>query len=388
MFSRRTAWDRALNPLSERLERIRAEGRPIIDLTESNPTRCGLQYPVDSILRSLAHPRVLEYEPDPLGQPRAREALRTHLGLEGVHVEIDDLLFTSGTSEAFAFLFKVLCDPGDNVIAFAPSYPLFELLTAGESIELRSCALIEDAGWTIDFRALESVADKRTRAILVVSPGNPTGQYLKTWELERLGVLCAERGWALICDEVFSSYRHSDDPDLVRTAVARQPPCLCFSLGGLSKLALLPQLKLSWILAGGPIEQRREAMERLELVADAFLSVNMPVQLALAELLELSVELRTQVMERLALNRSTLKAARQLGGNWSAPPFEGGWNAVLKIPKKTSDEELCLRLLDAGVLAQPGYFYDFATEGRLVISLLPKPTDFATGLATLIELLR
>ncbi|HLL54237.1 MAG TPA: pyridoxal phosphate-dependent aminotransferase [Myxococcaceae bacterium] len=244
MFSRRTAWDRAENELTRRLGALRARGAPLLDLTESNPTHAGLAYPAERILSALADPGALRYEPDPRGLRTAREAVAAHLRRDGAAVSPDELLLTASTSEAYAWLFKLLCEPGDSVLAFSPSYPLLEYLTALESVELVHAHLLEAAGWALDLDEVRRLATPRTRAVIAVNPANPTGQFLARGELDALLALCAERGWAFICDEVFNGYGVGEDAERVRSVAGRESPALTFALSGLSKAAGLPQLKL------------------------------------------------------------------------------------------------------------------------------------------------
>lgn len=388
MFSRRTGWDRTENPLARRLSELRAGGAPLIDLTESNPTRCGFAYPAERILPALAQPEGLVYAPDPRGLLPAREAVARHLAKDGISVDPGELLLTASTSEAYAWLFKLLCDPGDAVLAFSPSYPLFEYLTALESVELAHAALIGEGGWAVDVDEVRRSAPERTRAVIAVNPANPTGQFLRQSELDALLALCAERGWAFLCDEVFGGYGFGEDPERVRSVAGRESPALTFSLSGLSKAAGLPQLKLGWICVGGPPAERAEALARLELIADSYLSVNTPVQLAAGALLEAGAEVRRQIRERVLWNRTALEAARPEDAPWDVLPAEGGWYAVLRLPRSLDEEETCLRLLEAGVVVQPGYFFDFASGSYLVVSLLPAEDAFAEGARRLAQVLQ
>lgn len=389
MFSRRTAWSRAPNPLAQRLERLQALGQPLVDLTESNPLHAQLEYPSERILAALAAPQAVSYDPDPRGLLSARRAVCRHLAEAGASIEPEDVLLTASTSEAYAYLFKLLCDPRDNVLVFDPSYPLFDFLTRLEAVELRRGALVPASGWGLDVEGLGALGDERTRAVIVVNPGNPTGQFLKAHEWAALDALCVERDWALISDEVFADYALTpDEPERVRCAAARAGRALTFSLSGLSKVAGLPQLKLGWICAGGPEDVRREALQRLELIADTYLSVNTPVQVALEELLEAGVLVRRQIIERVAANRRLLRERQRAGAPWSLLPAEAGWSAVLRVPVQPPEEELCLQLLEAGVSVQPGYFFDFASPGYVVLSCLPPSAVFAEGVERIARVLQ
>jgi alanine-synthesizing transaminase len=363
---------------------MRAEGREPIDLTESNPWRCELSYPTEAIQRALAA-GADGYAPEALGLGEARRAVCRYVADHGARVDERQVVITSSTSEAYAFLFKLLCEPGDDVLVPAPSYPLFEYLTGLESVEGRSYPLAFDGGWHLEPGAVADVAGRRTRAVLLMSPGNPTGAFLKRAELAGLQTLCAENEWALICDEVFADYGHGADGERVRTVLAHEASALTFAVSGLSKVAGLPQHKLAWLVSAGPQALVDEAMGRLELISDTFLSVGTPVQRALPELLGLAPGLQRQIRERVQENRARLLAVRPADAPWSILPAEGGWYAVLRVGREPGEEERCLALLEAGVHVHPGYFFDFPTPGFLVVSLLPPPDAFARGAKALAE---
>ena len=369
-FSRRTAWPRALNPIAERLELRRQSGATWIDLTESNPTRCEFRYPVDEIAAALCAPRLESYEPEPRGCRSAREAVARYLGTKGARISASDVVLCASTSEAYSYLFKLLCDPGDNVLVPQPGYPLFEFLIGAEGLETRSYS-------AFDLRSVEKASDQRTRAIVVVSPTTPTGTFLKRTEFELLDRLCAANAWSLIVDEVFSDY--AKDAGTVRTVLAWPSRSLLFSLSGLSKVAGLPHLKLSWLAARGEVGVLGEALARLDLVADSYLSVNSPVQRALPKLLELAPAFQRQVRERVGMNRDLLISLSTNQSQWRLLPSEGGWFAVIEIGEGLGEESTCLALLDQGVLVHPGYFFDFPRQGHLVLSLLPPAELFALG---------
>jgi alanine-synthesizing transaminase len=380
MFSHRTAWDRRLGVLAEGLAERRAAGRPVLDLTETNPTRAGLQCPPD-LLRALADPRGCCYEPAAQGLRSAREAVAADYAARGAEVHPDQLLLTASTSEAYGLLFKLLCDPGDDVLVPRPSYPLFEYLATLESVAVRHYPLQYDGEWHVSFDALEAVATPRTRAVVVVSPNNPTGSFLKRDEAQRLRHLCAGRGWALVSDEVFVDYRLRGDPRRP-VSMAEDSAALTFSLGGLSKSCGLPQLKLAWIATAGPAALREEARQRLELVADTYLSVSTPVQLAAPAILARHAELRRPIAQRVVDNLGELRRQLACGSAATLLDVEGGWSAVLRVPASWPDEKWALFLLEQdGVLVHPGYFFDFETEAFLVLSLLTPPEDFAAGVA-------
>jgi alanine-synthesizing transaminase len=382
-FSARTRWDRTPNPLTLALAERRRRGAPILDLTESNPTRCGLGLRDAGDLRGLASESALGYDPDPRGLLSAREAVASLYQDHGVHLTPDAIFLTAGTSEAYAWLFRLLAEPGDEVLVPTPCYPLFDFLARINDVVLRPYPLLEEAGFRIDIGRLRGVTGPRARAILVVSPGNPTGAFLKRDEHEALELLCAERGMALIADEVFGDYGIGVDPERLTTAAA-SVGSLTFVLDGLSKRLALPQLKLGWIAASGPGDDLDEALARLEVIADTHLSVNTPVQSALPDLLKLRLAIQSGVKRRLESNRRTLEEVLAPPRPVHALPSEGGWSAVLRVPVTKRDEEWALTLLERdGVLVQPGYFYDFSGEGRLVVSLLPEREAFAEGIGRL-----
>jgi alanine-synthesizing transaminase len=319
--------------------------------------------------------------------PSAREAVAEHLASRGATVSAAHLILSASTSEAYGWLFKLLCEPGDNVLVPAPSYPLFEYLTRLEGVELRPYRLPRVHGFGLDVEEVAAARDARSRAVLVVNPGNPTGHSLHEGELAALAKLCADSGLALISDEVFSDFAWDSEPDRVATVAGRSLPMLTFSLSGLSKVAGLPGLKLGWTHVGGPAEARDEALARLEWIADTFLSVGTPVQQALPGLLAHAPRFQAALLERVRENRRRLVAARPSGATWDVVPAHGGWSTVLRIPCEPGEEAVCLALLDAGVAVQPGYFYDFAGGAFLVLSLLPPSGVFASALGPLVRVL-
>jgi hypothetical protein len=380
MFSERTRWDLRPNRLAERLAARRAAGARLLDLTESNPTRAGLRCP-DGLLESLSRPPARLYEPSPFGLPAARAAAAADFARRGFPVSVERVVLSASTSEAYAFLFKLLCDPGDEVLVPRPGYPLFEFLATLESVRVRSYPLVHDGRWSIDLSALRALVSPRTRAVVVVNPGNPTGAYLRSEELEALEALCAERGLALVSDEVFADFSFREDPRRA-ASVARDGPALAFALGGLSKSCGLPQLKLAWTAVTGPPRLVADALARLEVVADTYLSVSTPVQVAAPDLLARREELQAPLRERVAANLLALRSALGPGSPATLLEPEGGWSAVLRVPATSTEEERVTRLLDQrDVLVHPGYFFDFPHEAFLVLSLLPPPAEFAEGVA-------
>jgi len=365
VFSSRLSWNLQTNRLSALADRKRRAGDPILDLTESNPTHAGIEYPRE-ILTALADERALRYDPTPRGLPSALESVSAYYGGE---ITPSRILLTASTSEAYSYLFKLLADPGDEILAPRPSYPLFDFLAALDSVQVRQYSLRYDGAWHIDFDTLERNITSRTRAIVVVNPNNPTGSFLKRQELERLESL----GIPIICDEVFSDYEFAPDPSRVRT-LAGERGVLTFSMSGLSKIAGLPQMKLGWIVASGPGHEA--ALDRLELIADTYLSVATPVQLALTKLLASPV--REQIRQRTRANLDFLRSAVQ------PLNLEGGWYATLQVPRVRTEEEWALMLLEEhNVLLQPGFFFDFESEAFLVVSLLTSPQVFERGISVL-----
>jgi alanine-synthesizing transaminase len=381
MFSSRFHWDSRPNRLTELLAKKRRAGTRILDLTESNPTQAGLDYP-PGMLAALADSRVLRYDPAPAGTEEARAAVSEYYAIRGQQVQIPHILLTASTSEAYAYLFKLLTDPGDEVLVPRPSYPLFEYLATMESVTVRQYPLVYHGGWSIDLDALAAEMSQRTRAVILVNPNNPTGSYVKRGELASLAGLCASRGLALISDEVFSDYALGSDPERVTTLAGVQE-CLAFSMSGLSKIAGLPQMKLGWIVAAGPEQLRQEAIGKLEWIADTYLSVGTPVQCAASALLAAGDLVQRQIRARSAENLAfAVHLLRGSAANVLA--VEGGWYITLQLPRWRTEEEWVLALLeDENVLVQPGFFYDFSAEAFLIVSLLTEPPIFRAGLEKL-----
>lgn len=383
MFSRRFHWDFRTNRLTLALEAMRREGVRILDLTESNPTRAGFEYPPE-IVRAFDDPRMLVYEPSPAGAAEARQAVASYYAARGERVETERILLTASTSEAYAWLFKLLCDAGDHVLVPRPSYPLFEFLANLESVEVRPYPLVYHGGWSIDLDSLAAAVSQRTRAVVLVNPNNPTGSYVKRAELETLSRLCAQRRVALISDEVFSDYALGEAADAERVAtLAGVEECLAFSMSGLSKVAGLPQMKLGWMVASGPAKMRAEAMEKLEWIADTYLSVSTPVACAAAKLLASGVLVQRQIRERTAGNLAVAREALA-GSAAGILAVEGGWYVTVRMPRIRGEEDWAIQLLtQESVLTQPGFFYDFESEAFLIVSLLTMPEVFREGIARL-----
>jgi alanine-synthesizing transaminase len=376
-FSTRVPADLAPNRLTVAELALRARGVRLIDLTETNPTRVGLAYP-GGFLEGLAAPGSLGYDPQPFGLPAAREAVAEELRRSGSAVDPARVILTASTSEAYTFLFKLLCDPGDQVLVPVPSYPLFEHLTRLELVEVRRYPLEYHGTWSVDFDGLDRAITPRTRAVLVVSPNNPTGSVLTRHDLAGLAARCAARGLALIGDEVFADYLIDPGPD--RARVLEQADALTFSLGGLSKSAGLPQMKLGWMAAGGPPALVHAALSRLEIICDAFLSVSTPVQQAAGRLLAAGRGIRDLIRARVEQNLRVLGALALDHPSCTLHRVEGGWSAIVRVPATRPEEALVLDLLEQDhVLAHPGYFFDFPHEAFLVVSLLPEADVFREG---------
>jgi aspartate/methionine/tyrosine aminotransferase len=378
MFSRRTAWNFDPNRLTRALAEIRAGGVRIIDLTLSNPSNADLIYQRTAILDSLRNEHSLDYDPQPKGLLPARKAVAKYYEQRGETIDADSLFLTSGTSEAYSYLFRVLANPDDEILIPAPSYPLLDFLAELDDVKLVPYCLLYDHGWQIDFHSLEKAVGERTRAIVLVNPNNPTGSYVKTAEREYLNVLCRQRGLALIVDEVFLDYAHDGR---YHHTFAMNDDVLTFTLSGLSKISALPQMKLAWIAVSGPENERRQAQQRLEIVADAYLSVGAPVQWATSALLAQKQPIQEQLMRRIRVNLTTLDGELAKQSACARLDVEGGWYVSLRVPAMESDEELAIKLLqEHGVLVHPGHFYDFTGEGYLVLSLIPVESEFREGI--------
>jgi len=386
MFSSRVPRELAANRLTIAVAAQRAAGRrPPIDLTASNPTCAGFDYPHD-LLAPLADPRALAYAPAPFGMRSAREAVARDYARHGLEVPPDRIVLTASTSDAYSMLFKLLADAGDEVLVPRPSYPLFDPLTRLDLVTPRPYDLDIHGGWAVDVGSVERAITPRTRALLIVSPNNPTGSFVTADELDRLAAICAPRGIAIVADEVFADYELRAGARASAGRVAARADVLSFSLGGLSKSIGLPQVKLGWIALSGPDALVRAALERLEHVCDAYLAVSTPVQVAAPSLLERGAAIRDQIAQRVAVNYATLGAGRDAAPACGVLPADGGWSAVVQVPSLEPEEDLVLRLLATDeVLVHPGYFFDFPRESFLVVSLLPPPAAFADGIARVLR---
>ncbi|HEX5234852.1 MAG TPA: pyridoxal phosphate-dependent aminotransferase [Silvibacterium sp.] len=377
-FSSRTAWDLSETKLTAAINARRAGALPLIDLTASNPTRCGFEYDEAAILPPLATSRSLDYDPDPRGMLSAREAVCRYYAERGADLPLENILLTTSTSEAYSYLFRLLCDPGDEVLIAQPSYPLFDFLAQIEDVRLEPYPLFYDHGWHLDADGLRRRITSRTRAIALVHPNNPTGHFTRTEERRELEAICAEHGLALIVDEVFLDYGLEGQTQ--PSFATGEHPILTFVLSGLSKVAALPQMKAAWIAFFGPPAILKTALERLHVIADTFLSMNAPVQCALPDWLTGGAKIRRQIDARLRANLAALD--RELVGTpISRLAVKAGWYAVLRVPAIEPDEELAVRLIsEAGVVVHPGHFFGFPASGWLVVSQLVEPSELTAGI--------
>jgi alanine-synthesizing transaminase len=384
MFAGRTNWNLHSNRLSEALAKHRAAEKPLLDLSASNPTECGFDYDRLTILQALSNPESLSYDPDSKGLPSARRAVAEYYSALKITVPVEDIILTTSTSEAYSFAFRVLCNPGDELLIPEPSYPLFSFLADIHDVRLVGYPLLYDHGWQIDFHALQKAITARTRGVIVVNPNNPTGHFCKSREMEKLNEICSPCQIAIIADEVFLDFHLAA---IQPGSFAANTGCLTFTMSGLSKISGLPQMKTAWLIASGPEDLKSEALARLEVIADTFLSMNAPVQRAMPIFLELRRGFQKQVMARVRKNLANLD--KQLSGQSSCArlDLEGGWYAVVRVPATRSDEDLAIELLNAqGVYVHPGHFYDFPADGYLIVSLIARERDFSEGTKRLLSM--
>ncbi len=385
MFSHRTNWRLTPNALTRAIADVRASGQEILDLTVSNPTEAGIQLDAETVLGALVVPEAMRYEPQPRGLLSARKAVCAYYreAHEIFDLDPDRLLLTTSTSEAYSYIFRLLCNPLDEILVPKPSYPLFEFLAGLADIKLVPYPLLYDHGWQIDFDSLYKAATPQSRAVIIVHPNNPTGSYASADETSALNAFCREYDLALIVDEVFLDYALDGAP---RPSFVTNSDALTFTLSGVSKISALPQMKLAWLATSGPSDTVHHAGARLEIIADTFLSMNAPVQLAAHVMLEQRKQVQPVLLDRLRVNLAELD--RQLADHPSSRRFqtEGGWYAVLRVPAVGSDEELAIDLLrKMAVLVHPGHFYDFPSDGHLVLSLITPPDDFREGVSRLLD---
>lgn len=382
MFAKRTNWNFETNRLSAALAAHRTAGKPLIDLTVSNPTECGFLYEEEAILSPLRNPAALKYEPNPRGLDVARSAVARYYAERDAVVPNDDIFLTTSTSEAYSYVFRTLCDPDDELLIPEPSYPLFEFLADIQDVRLARYPLVYDYGWQIDFHAFEQAITPRTRGVIVVHPNNPTGHFCKPEEMRKLNEICAAREIAIIADEVFLDFALKQTQI---TTFAANSEALTFTMSGLSKICGLPQMKAAWLIVGGPAACKAEALARLEVIADTYLSMSAPIQWALPALLAQRQTFQKQLIARVGENLSELDQQLARQKPCSRLDVEGGWNAVIRVPATCSDEDLALELLATkSVYVHPGHFYDFSSEGIVVVSLITPENDFSSGLRQLL----
>jgi alanine-synthesizing transaminase len=385
MFANRTNWDLTPNRLSEALAAHRAAGKPLLDLTVSNPTECGFSYDGKTILEALSNPAALRYEPNPRGLESARRAVAGYYAARNEAISVEDIFLTTSTSEGYSYAFRALCNPGDEVLVPSPSYPLFDFLAEIQDLKLVRYPLIYDHGWQIDFHGLEQAITARTRAVIVVHPNNPTGHFTKSSERAKLNALCNARQMAIVADEVFLDFALDGNR---AASFATNSEVLTIALSGLSKISGLPQMKAAWLAVSGPENLKREALGRLEVIADTYLSVNAPVQLAMPALFEQRHRFQEQLSSRVRGNLKELDRFLTRQNACRRLAVEGGWYGVLGVPAVRSDEDLAIDLLTSkNVSLHPGHFYDFRSDGFLVVSLITPEAIFSKGIAAVFHLL-
>lgn len=382
MFSRRTEWQLSVNRFTEAQREAAATGKKLLDLTVSNPTRAGLtvdlSYDRQQIAKALVEPSIADYDPQPKGLLAARQAVSNYYRERQADVDVESLILTTSTSEGYSYIFRLLCNPGDEVLVPKPSYPLFEFLADLQDVKLVPYPLIYDHGWLLDLSSIERAATDRTRAIVLVHPNNPTGSYVKAAERAAINSLCRERNLALIVDEVFLDYARDGQG---QATFAANTDALTFTLSGVSKISGLPQMKLAWLAVSGPEKLAHEAMARMEVIADTYLSMSAPVQSAATAMLEQRRRTQPALQKRTEANLTELDRRLTRQTHCTRLEVEGGWYAVLRVPATGSDEDAAVALLqECSVLVHPGHFYDFPLDGHLVVSLITEEKDFAEGI--------
>jgi aspartate/methionine/tyrosine aminotransferase len=384
MFSDRTNWNLRPNRLSDALNRHRAAKKQLLDLTASNPTQCGFAYDSNAILGALGNPSALVYEPEPHGLAEARKAVAKYYADRGLPIDVEDIILATSTSEVYSYVLRTLCNPGDEILIPQPSYPLFELLAEIQDVKLVRYALLYDHDWQIDFHSLERAVTPRTRAVIVVHPNNPTGHYVKAEELTQLNAICSTRGLALVADEVFLDFNLGNETP---GSLAANDAALTFTMSGISKICGLPQMKAAWLITSGPQELKTEALARLDVIADTYLSMNAPIQAALPTFLGQRHNIQRQIKDRVRHNVDQLDAQLSLHTACDRLKLEGGWYAVIRVPAMGSDEDLAINLVEnQEVYVHPGHFYDFESDGYVIVSLITPPADFAEGIKRLLSM--
>ncbi|HMK21504.1 MAG TPA: pyridoxal phosphate-dependent aminotransferase [Terriglobales bacterium] len=387
MFSKRTEWKLSPNRFTQAQTELRAAGMEVLDLSISNPTRAGLHYEAEAILQALVQPEALDYDPQPKGLLTARRAVARyyHDAHDAYGVDPEALILTTSTSEGYSYVFRLLCNAGNEILVPRPSYPLFEFLADLQDVKLVPYPLIYDKGWQLDFPSLYKAVNHRTRAVVVVHPNNPTGSYAPASEVEGLNRFCGENNLALIVDEVFLDYAHDG---AARSSFVSNDAVLTFTLSGLSKISGLPQMKVAWVATSGPEVQKAEALARLEVIADTYLSMNAPLQLALPVLLDQRKEVQALLLDRVRANLEELDHQLRHQKTCERLQVDGGWYVVLRVPALQSDEDLAIDLLrKMAVLVHPGHFYDFPSDGYLVLSLITPTEGFREGVNRIVRAL-
>jgi aspartate/methionine/tyrosine aminotransferase len=387
MFSKRTEWKLTPNRFSQAQADLRASGMEVLDLSLSNPTRAGFQLDQEAVLQALAQPESLDYDPQPKGLLSAREAVARyyHDAHDVFGVDPESVILTTSTSEVYSYIFRLLCNPGDEILVPKPSYPLFEFLADLQDVTLVPYPLIYDAGWQIDFPSLYKSVNHRTRAVVVVHPNNPTGSYASSAEVDGLNRFCGEYNLSLIVDEVFLDYAIDGAP---RSSFVSNDSALTFTLSGVSKISGLPQMKVAWLAASGPKGIKSQALARLDVIADTYLSMNGPLQLAIPVLLEQRKNLQPLLLDRIRSNVQELDRQLIRQKTCERLRVDGGWYGILRVPALQSDEDLAIDLLrKVAVLVHPGHFYDFPRDGYLVLSLITPPDEFREGISRILGVL-
>ena len=385
MFSHRTSWKLTHNALTRAIEEARQAGANLLDLTTSNPTRAGLKYDAENLLGAFSNDKALDYDPQSKGLLSAREAVAEYYRQEHDIFQLDPerIILTTSTSEAYSYIFRLLCNADDEILVPKPSYPLFEFLADLQDVRLIPYPLLYDHGWQIDFPSLYKSVTHRTRAVVVVHPNNPTGSFVRGEEVSALSGFCKEYGLAIIADEVFLDYALDGAP---RTSFAKNDEVLTFALSGVSKVSGLPQMKLAWMVVNGPPDSATDAMSRLEIIADTYLSMSTPIQLAAPVLLDQRKNIQPLLLDRTRENLQELDRALLRQKSCQRLAVEGGWYTILRVPVTRSDEELSIELVQrAGVLVHPGHFFDFASEGNLVLSLITASDAFREGVKRILR---
>ncbi len=389
VFTARTNWNLQTNRFARALDAHRQSGKELLDLTASNPTTCGFEYPESEILKAIADPHALKYAPESKGLRSARESVaayyegRPGFDLCAGSVDPERIVLTAGTSEAYSYILRLLCEQGDEILCPAPSYPLLEYVASLNDVRLVPYPLLYDHGWQIDFAALRAALTPRSRAVLLVHPNNPTGSFTSPKEAFELHELCAQREIAIVTDEVFLDYAEGSKP---HSTFAFDGLALTFTLSGLSKISALPQMKLAWLVASGPKTIVDAALARLEIIADTYLSPGTPVQLALPRLLAIRHEMQRQLQNRISANLAHLDSALANHPLIFRLARQGGWYAVLRFPATGPEDDLAVDLIaQQSILVHPGQFFDFPRDGFLVLSLITPEPDFREGLQRLLQ---